>query len=66
MHFLNNLASKGESSGEHFCKTMTGIPSGPEALEGSREAMVEETFLDEISMLGSIESVLKRKSAVVD
>ena len=34
-HLLNNLERIADSSGEQFCKVMTGILSGPEAVEGS-------------------------------
>ena len=46
-HFLKSLVKIGESSGEHFCKTMTGIPSGPVALEESRSEIIEATVLTE-------------------
>ena len=32
-HLLNSLERIDDSSGEHLCKTITGILSGPEAVE---------------------------------
>ena len=43
IHFLNSLVSTGASSGVHFCKTIAGIPSGPEALEESNPVIILDT-----------------------
>ena len=45
--FLKSFVRIGESSGEHFCKTMTGIPSGPVAFEESRSEIIEATAITE-------------------
>ena len=42
-HLLNSLERTYDSSGEHICNTMTGILSGPEAVEGSRLEIILAT-----------------------
>ena len=56
------LVKTGESSGEHFRRTITGIPSGPVAFDGSSPAITAATFLVVISKLSRCMLVICGKS----
>lgn len=63
-HLLNNIDKTGESSGEHFLRTMTGILSGPVALDGYNFAMIEATFVGVMRMWLNDFLVLGEKSGI--
>ena len=64
-HTCNNYlrnASTDESSGEHFCRRITGITSGPVLLVGSKLEIIEEIVLTEKSNEVNSISVLDLKT----
>ena len=54
---MNSLVSTGASSGVHFCKTIAGILSGPEALEESNPVIILDTSETVKLMLERVDSV---------
>ena len=61
-HILKSLASMYEGSGSQFCRTTTGIQSGPNAFDESRFAMNFLTILRVIDILCSFWLVLEGKA----
>ena len=53
-HLRKSLDRIGESSGDSFLKTITGIPSGPLDLELSRHEMILLTRLTQIGDEGAV------------
>ena len=49
-HLLNSLESMDESSGEHLCKTTTGMLSGPQAVEESKQEITLDTEAEVMRM----------------
>ena len=61
-HILKSLASTYESLGSQFCRTKTGIQSGPDVFDESRFAMTFLTILGVTDILCSFRLVLERKT----
>ena len=59
---LKSLASMYESSGSQFFRTITGIQSGPDALDESRFAMTFLIILGVMEILCSFRLVLEGKT----
>ena len=49
-HLLNSFESIDDSSGEHFCKTITGMLSGSQAVEESKKKIALDTEAGMIRM----------------
>jgi hypothetical protein len=49
-HLLNSFESIDDSSGEHFCKTTTGMLSGPQTVEESKQEITLDTEAGVIRM----------------
>ena len=60
-HILKSLASTYESPGSQFCRTTTGIQSGPDAFDESRFAITFLTILGFTDILCSFRLVLQGK-----
>ena len=52
-HLLNSFEKIDDSSGEHFCKTLTGMLSGPQAIEESKREITLDTEAGVIRMLSN-------------